>query len=173
MEFLAANASRLAGIAIYNIFPDYPITRFIPDEVAHLPILLVPSPMVPHEILAGILSDGVGAFTAGGMVTAMSDFGIALDFRLDLTSERIGEKQPLGKDMFADEYSTAMGPLVDGCECFACQNHHRMYIHHLLKCHEMNGWVLLQMYSSIIGTNLVIIFTFSTCSSEISGGLFN
>ena len=41
MDFLAENAAHLSGIAIYNIFPDHPITQFLPEEVAHLPIMLV------------------------------------------------------------------------------------------------------------------------------------
>jgi queuine tRNA-ribosyltransferase subunit QTRTD1 len=146
VDYLAANASRLAGVAIYNIFPDHPITQFLPDELAQLPILLVPSPVTPHEILASILSDEIGLFTAGGMVSSMSDLGIALDFSLTLHSEII-EKRPLGVDMFSEDNAAVVKPLVDGCECFTCKNHHRAYIHHLLKCHEMTAWVLLQMYS--------------------------
>jgi queuine tRNA-ribosyltransferase accessory subunit len=142
MDFLAENAERLDGLAIYNIFPDHPITQFLPDGVSHLPILLVPSPTTPHEILAGILSDEISTFTAGGMITSMSDLGIALDFSLNKESQ---EKLPLGKDMFSSENEDIMAPLADECQCFTCKNHYRAYIHHLLKCHEMTGWVLLQM----------------------------
>jgi queuine tRNA-ribosyltransferase len=143
MDFLAESVSQLSGIAIYNIFPDHPITEFLPDEVSHLPILLIPSPLTPHEILRGIISDGVGEFTAGGMVTAMSDLGIALDFTFFGTE---GEQIPLGRDMFDSSNEVDMGALVEGCECFTCTNHHRAYIHHLLNCHEMTAWVLLQLY---------------------------
>ena len=144
MDFLAENALYLHGIAIYNIFPDHPITQFLPEDVAHLPIMLVPPPLTPHEILAGILSDEIGIFTAGGMVTAMSDLGIALDFKLS-TEGKVG-KMPLGRDMFDAENEEAMEPLVDECQCFTCRKHYRAYIHHLLHCHEMTAWVLLQMF---------------------------
>jgi len=144
MDFLAENVSKLSGIAIYNTFPDHPITQFLPEKLAQLPILLVPSPLTPHEILTSIISDQVSTFTAGGMVTAMSDLGIALDFHLfPKTAER---NIPLGKDLFLTEHEDVMTPLVDGCTCFTCKNHYRAYIHHLLKCHEMTAWVLLQMY---------------------------
>src|SRR3981189_1823844 len=83
MDFLSANASKIHGIAIYNIFPDQSILRYLPEELISLPIMLVPSPITPHEILSAIVSDGVGAFTAGGMISSMSDLGIALDFELD------------------------------------------------------------------------------------------
>jgi queuine tRNA-ribosyltransferase accessory subunit len=144
MDFLSFNASKISGIALYNIFPDHPITHFLPEELSHLPILLVPSPVTPHDILAGIISDQVGTFTAGGMITSMSDLGIALNFKLDPPSTT-GDKMSLGKDLFSTENEAVMGPLVDDCQCFTCKNHFRAYIHHLLKCHEMTAWVLLQM----------------------------
>jgi len=143
MEFLAENGSLLSGVAIYNFFPNHPITQFLPDQLSQLPILQVPSPVTPHEILSAIISDEVGLFTAGGMITAMSDLGIALDFQLSPTTEQ--RNIHLGRDMFLPENEAVMGPLVEGCECFTCKNHYRAYIHHLLKCHEMTAWVLLQM----------------------------
>jgi queuine tRNA-ribosyltransferase accessory subunit len=144
MDFLSANADRLAGLAIYNIFPDHPITQFLPDEISRLPILLVPSPLTPHEILAGILSDEISVFTAGGMITSMSDLGIGLDFTLHTKTEE--KKIPLGRDLFNKENEMDLAPLVKDCLCFTCKNHHRAYIHHLLICHEMTAWVLLQMF---------------------------
>ena len=153
MDFLIENASHLSGIAIYNLFLDYPITQYLSGETAHLPILLVPTPLTPHEILAAILSDEVGEFTAGGMITAMSDLGIALDFNLNAQPGR--EKVPLGRDMFDSENEAAMKPLVEGCQCYSCQRHNRAYVHHLLKCHEMTAWVLLQMYRSPIIISLL------------------
>lgn len=150
MDFLTANAERLSGIAIYNIFPGHPITQYLPAELASLPILLVPPPLTPHDILAGILTNEIGEFTAGGMVTAMSDHGISLEFRLD--TEGQGSKVRLGTDLFDPENQESMVPLVEGCQCFTCKNHHRAYIHHLLKCHEMTAWVLLQMFSPHCGT---------------------
>src|SRR5947207_6936866 len=165
MDFLADNAVCLAGLAIYNIFPDHPITQFLPNEVAALPILLVPSPLTPHEILAGILSDEVSVFTAGSMITSMSDLGIALDFNLHTTIEE--GKIALGRDMFAIENEADVTPLVSGCHCFTCKNHHRAYVHHLLKCHEMTAWALLQMYSPLSELlTIVIISTSSICFSK-------
>ena len=147
MDFLSANASNIHGIAIYNIFPDQSIQRYLPEELASLPVMLVPSPITPHEILSAIVSDGVSSFTAGGMITSMSDLGIALDFTLDPGEKREADgKTPLGRDMFKEENAEDMNALVVGCECFTCTHHHRAYIHHLLKCHEMTAWVLLQMY---------------------------
>jgi queuine tRNA-ribosyltransferase len=76
-----------------------------------------------------------------------------LDFYLDFGSDVIEGKRPLGRDMFLEENAEAVEPLVEGCLCFTCTKHHRAYIHHLLKCHEMTAWVLLQMYLSVENTN--------------------
>jgi queuine tRNA-ribosyltransferase accessory subunit len=143
MDFLGEHIDRISGVAIYNIFADHSMTQFLPESISKLPILLVPPPLTPHEILAGIIKDEISTFSAGGMVTALSDLGIALDFSLNVEPKE--QKISLGKDLFSAENETVMAPLVDGCVCFTCKKHHRAYIHHLLKCHEMTAWVLLQM----------------------------
>lgn len=43
---------------------------------------------------------------------------------------------------------TDKGPLVQGCSCFACRNHSRAYLHHLLHTHEMLASVLLELHNT-------------------------
>jgi queuine tRNA-ribosyltransferase subunit QTRTD1 len=38
-------------------------------------------------------------------------------------------------------------PLQADCDCYACKNHTRAYIHHLLRCDEMTGNVLLTIHN--------------------------
>jgi queuine tRNA-ribosyltransferase len=38
-------------------------------------------------------------------------------------------------------------PLDPGCACLACRRHGRAYIHHLLKCDEMLGPILLTTHN--------------------------
>ncbi|KAI8321999.1 tRNA-guanine transglycosylase [Martensiomyces pterosporus] len=64
---------------------------------------------------------------AGSSPRSVSDSG-----HLDLWQE----------SMFGD-----FEPLVKGCECFTCRNHHRSYIHHLLMTKEMLATVLLQIHN--------------------------
>lgn len=45
-------------------------------------------------------------------------------------------------------YRLDKGPLVPGCQCFACQNHSRAYVHHLLHVHEMLADVLLEVHNT-------------------------
>lgn len=46
-------------------------------------------------------------------------------------------------------------PLEEGCDCAACQNHSRAYIHHLLKANEMLGLQLLTVHNIRYMTQLL------------------
>lgn len=49
-------------------------------------------------------------------------------------------------DLNDQKYETDTTILREGCECFTCKtNYSRAYIHHLLKCNEINGNVLIIM----------------------------
>ncbi|CAD8063904.1 unnamed protein product [Paramecium sonneborni] len=39
-------------------------------------------------------------------------------------------------------------PLISDCKCFACQNHTKLYISHLVECKEMNAQVLLTIHNT-------------------------
>jgi len=39
-------------------------------------------------------------------------------------------------------------PLLQGCQCDACANHSRAYVHHLLNTEEMLGDVLLSIHNT-------------------------
>lgn len=56
-------------------------------------------------------------------------------------------------------------PLVLGCECHACLNHHRAYVHHLLRAHEMTGHVLLTIHN----THQMLAF-FDSLRSHLKAG---
>ena len=38
-------------------------------------------------------------------------------------------------------------PFVEGCSCYACTNHSRAYVHHLLNCNEMLHQTLLMIHN--------------------------
>lgn len=46
------------------------------------------------------------------------------------------------------EYRLDKRAILPGCKCFACQNHSRAYIHHLLHVQEMLAEVLLEMHNT-------------------------
>ncbi|KAL4157726.1 hypothetical protein PRNP1_003511 [Phytophthora ramorum] len=64
-------------------------------------------------------------------------------------SERNAERERSGGVLHLREsrYATDFGPLVAGCDCFACQKYTRAYIHHLLNVREMLGDILLYLHN--------------------------
>ena len=49
--------------------------------------------------------------------------------------------------MWLEDHATSLDPLVEGCACYACTNHHKAYVQHLLNAKEMLAWVLLQIHN--------------------------
>lgn len=50
-------------------------------------------------------------------------------------------------DLRQDAWVRDTRPLMTGCTCHACRSHTRAYIHHLFKCEEMLGEVLLYTHN--------------------------
>lgn len=54
-------------------------------------------------------------------------------------------------DMFMDlkskHHETDLTPLLEGCECFACRNHTRAYIHHLILVNDMLSFALIKEHN--------------------------
>jgi len=50
-------------------------------------------------------------------------------------------------DISDDEFTKDVKPLNETCKCLACQRHHRSYIHHLVKCDELLGYILLFVHN--------------------------
>ena len=132
----------VSGLALY----DEGSVEAIPKELHHLPRLSLAEQSSPHRLLDEI-SLGIDIFTIS-FVGAATDAGIALDFSFPTEQgSRIDELRPLGIDMWSIVHATDLAPLRPGCCCFACTNHHRAYLQHLLSAKEMLGWVLLQLHN--------------------------
>lgn len=49
-------------------------------------------------------------------------------------------------DLNDKKYETDTSILKENCECFSCKNNYtKAYIHHLLKCKELNASILIAM----------------------------
>jgi len=55
--------------------------------------------------------------------------------------------RPLALDLWNEKYAAEIAPITEGCQCYACQKHHRAYIRHLLTAKEMLAWSLLQIHN--------------------------
>ncbi len=74
------------------------------------------------------------------------------------------------------EHRESERPLEDGCECLACRNYSRAYIHHLFRAEEMLGPVLLSVHNLWHYQKLmkdiresIVTNTFSELFREIKG----
>ncbi|ROV87891.1 hypothetical protein VMCG_10289 [Cytospora schulzeri] len=137
---------KLSGLAIYDV-------DILPDLINHpsltpLPRLSLDSPANPHEVLRQI-SLGIDTFLLPFLNT-VTDAGVALTFAFPATTTTAKggtDPLPLGTDLTEPEHMTSVQPLVEGCTCYACTQHHRAYVHHLLNAREMLAWVLLQIHN--------------------------
>lgn len=137
---------KIGGLAIYDTY----LLDDLPDQLLHLPRLSFHTPASPHELLRQI-SLGVDVFTVPFLAEA-TDAGIVLDFTFPPPAKHddSSTRQILGIDMWHEEHALAVTPLSDGCSCYACTNHHRAYLQHLLAAKEMLGWVLIQLHNHTI-----------------------
>ena len=151
----------ISGLSIYSV--DTVVN--LPSETSHLPRLAFTEPETPSKLLQEI-SMGIDIFTAP-FVTAASDAGIALDFSFPPPSSDSNSLKPLGVDMWNPDHAADVKPLVEACTCYACQSHHRAYVHHLLSAKEMLAWVLLQLHN-----HHVLDSFFSGVRKSIEDGTF-
>lgn len=140
----------LSGLSIYDV-------NLLPELVNYPPLLPLPRlsfgpSKTPHDILRQVAL-GVDICTIP-FINAISDAGVALTFTFPPPETE--EIQPLGIDLWSPDYVTSVEPLAKGCQCYACTNHHRAFLAHLLNAKEMLGWNLLQIHNHHV---LVDFFT--------------
>lgn len=136
--------SKLDGLAIYS---DHCLFD-LPTSLQDFPKLSFMEPGSPHKLLLDV-SHGVDLLTIP-YIGAATDAGIALDFSFPVgaeTADKANDLIPLGIDMWQTSHAADISPLRSGCRCYACSNHHRAYLQHLLMAKEMLGWVLLQIHN--------------------------
>lgn len=129
------------GIATY----DTSVLLDIPSELKPLPRLSLSEPGGPVQLLREIYL-GIDICTSP-FVGAATDAGIALTFTFANESGKNDERLPLAIDLWEPSYKVDTGPIFASCSCYACQTHHKAYIHHLLTAQEMLAWVLLQIHN--------------------------
>nr|CAG8568435.1 2252_t:CDS:2 [Entrophospora candida] len=118
----------------------------IKESFRHLPIN---KPRLAYgfekEILLGIYK-GIDLFDTC-YPTRLTNSGHALTFTFynDDNDEITEEKYYI--DLWDVKYRNDFAPVSDSCKCYACQNHTKAYLHHLLITHEMLATVLLMRES--------------------------
>ncbi|KAH8702116.1 tRNA-guanine transglycosylase family protein [Talaromyces proteolyticus] len=135
----------ISGLALY----DAASLDIIPEKLGDLPRLCFSEPATPQQVLREIAL-GADILTIP-FIGNLSNAGIALDFSF-LPNEADDEAssstpKPLAVDFWDPSHAISLAPLKEGCECYACQNHHRAYVCHLLSVKEMLAWTLLQIHN--------------------------
>ncbi|KAL8849584.1 MAG: hypothetical protein Q9221_005458 [Calogaya cf. arnoldii] len=155
-------ADRVSGWVLYDVAS----IDSIPPTMRHLPRFALTDIRGPHDILNQI-SLGLDAFVLP-FIGQATDAGIALTF--DFPGPGLSRSRShlaLGIDMWSTTHVSDVSPLVDGCTCYACKNHHRAFIRHLLDAKEMLAWVLLQIHNHHVVDNF-----FANVGQSISHGTF-
>ncbi|THW69861.1 tRNA-guanine transglycosylase [Aureobasidium pullulans] len=129
------------GLAIYSTVS----MADLPAELQHLPRLGLTEPNNPRAVLQDI-SHGIDVTTLP-FLSSVTDAGIALDIRFPVANPSPDSPLPLGVDMWDTAHATDISALREGCPCYACTNHHRAFLQHLLSAKEMLAWVLLQIHN--------------------------
>ncbi|RDW93115.1 tRNA-ribosyltransferase family protein [Aspergillus mulundensis] len=138
----------ISGLALYE-----PASlSAVPESLGDLPRLIFSGPETPHDLLREV-ELGADLLTIPFLANA-SDAGMAFTFVFPAPSADTSpesnprtEPLPLAGDLWAPSNTTDTGPLIESCSCYACQKHHRAYLHHLLSAKEMLAWTLLQIHN--------------------------
>ncbi|KAL9033682.1 MAG: hypothetical protein Q9180_005819 [Flavoplaca navasiana] len=118
----------------------------IPTATRHLPRLALTDIQGPHEIIDQT-SLGLDVFVLSSIGEA-TDAGIALTFTFPAPElPGSGRRLPLGIDMWSPTHVSDVSALAENCTCYACRNHHKAFVRHLLDAKEMLAWVLLQIHN--------------------------
>ena len=154
---------QISGVAIYDAY----LLGDLPDKLHHLPRLSFHAPASPQELLRQV-NLGMDVFTVPFLNDA-TDAGIVLDFTFPAPSKDSysGGRRSLGIDMWSGDHAQSVTPLSKGCTCYACANHHRAFLQHLLAAKEMLGWVLIQLHN-----HEILSAFFAGVRSSIEAGAF-
>lgn len=132
----------VSGLVLY----DPASVDAVPENLRSLPRLSLGAATSPRKLLDA-MALGIDVFTLP-FITDATDAGIVLDFVFPAHSDAsVQGRLPLGMDMWSLSFANDTSPLVTDCQCYACTNHHRAFVQHLLSAKEMVGWVLLQLHN--------------------------
>lgn len=129
------------GLAVYSTVT----LSNLPTQLQDLSRLGLTEPKTPRALLHDI-ANGIDILTLP-FLGAITDEGIALNFTFPPSTPAPSTPESLGIDMWDKAHATDTSPLVQNCTCYACINHHRAFLHHLLSAKEMLAWVLLQIHN--------------------------
>ncbi|KAK1427553.1 hypothetical protein QVD17_16240 [Tagetes erecta] len=109
---------------------------------------------LPEEVLQGVAA-GIDLFDST-YIYHLTLEGFALIFPLNDKCKQYESDTQLCSmasdytkiNLKATVYRKDASRIVEGCECYTCQNHTKAYINHLLNVHEMLAQILLEIHNT-------------------------
>eukprot|EP00727_Mastigamoeba_balamuthi_P004810 m51a1_g14327 hypothetical protein (387) ;mRNA; f:88533-90482 len=118
------------------------------DALPRDKLRVIPGVGTPEDVL-DMVALGVD-IVQSNYPNEITELGCALSFPLDPIAAQPRESasaDPHKINLRDTVYALDKGPLVEGCACFACRNHTRGYVHHLMNTHEMLAEILLSLHN--------------------------
>jgi queuine tRNA-ribosyltransferase len=107
--------------------------------------LEVTVPHLPEDAPRYLMGVGKPADLVGAVLRGVDMFDCVLPTRSGRTAQAFTRRGTV--NMKNARHAKDPRPIDPDCSCYACQNYSRAYIHHLLKCQEMLGPMLLTRHN--------------------------
>jgi queuine tRNA-ribosyltransferase len=103
------------------------------------------APLLPEGQARYLMGVGMPADLLGAVRRGVDMFDCVIPTRSGRMGRAYTSRGPL--NLRNARHADDAAPLDPACTCLACRNHARAYIHHLLKCDEMLGPILLTTHN--------------------------
>jgi queuine tRNA-ribosyltransferase len=114
-------------------------------QAAMFSTLDVTTPLLPTGQARYLMGVGMPADLLGAVRRGVDMFDCVIPTRSGRMGRAYTSRGPL--NLRNARHAEDLAPLDAGCGCPACRSHSRAYIHHLLKCDEMLGPILLTWHN--------------------------
>ena len=136
-------------------FPGYGIGGLSVGEPAELMYQMLEEtvPVLPENKPRYLMGVGSPDYLIEGAIRGIDMFDCVLPTRIGRNGTVMTSK---GRVIVRDaKYSRDFTPMDEECSCFACRNHTKAYVRHLLKAGEMYGLRLTTIHNLSFLTNLM------------------
>jgi queuine tRNA-ribosyltransferase len=116
-------------------------------------IVEVTAPLLPTNKPRYLMGVGTPEDLLDGVLRGVDMFDCVMPTRIARHGSFF---MPEGRGIISNkQFEEDFGPLVEGCECYACKNHSRAYIRHLFKVKEITASTLLSIHNIQFLINLM------------------
>jgi queuine tRNA-ribosyltransferase len=109
--------------------------------------------LLPQEKPRYLMGVGKPADIVGAVLRGIDMFDCVIPTRSGRTGQAFTFNETI--NIRNSKYKTDTKPLEEGCNCYACQNHSRAYLHHLVKSGEILGSMLMSAHNIFFYQNLM------------------